>query len=334
MNHIVKISLFIILNCHFLISQSYDFKNDKFVYDIKNQPCEFNILQVFYSNEPQIIIISKNVNDNLKKYIYQTKDKLFSNAKIITDEESTKMDLSIYNIIIYGTIDNNIFLSKIMKNIPIKILNNKIISDCVDYGFDLRAIFCWSNPYNIDKSIIIYTAQQEKDIININDIKENQTQFIIAKDDKILRAGNFIKREVGFPDYFNILKSYYSGKNEYKIAENDVNFILDNIIKNVYVVYFETKNNFFPKNAEEYLNKFDEISILGSGFNSIGWSSCFRTKNINGKYIASFLTEYPDYLVNEIEKKKNFNFLKKKLITKDEFVNYIMSDQEEYKGNK
>ena len=51
------------------------------------------------------------------------------------------------------------------------------------------------NPYNYKKPLIIYTAQDVKDILYINNVSHGSTDYIILKDEKKLYSGSYDKNK-------------------------------------------------------------------------------------------------------------------------------------------
>ena len=51
------------------------------------------------------------------------------------------------------------------------------------------------NPQNYKSPLVIYTAQDAKDIIGINNVFHGPTDFIVAKDGEELHSGFYDKNE-------------------------------------------------------------------------------------------------------------------------------------------
>lgn len=138
----------------------------KFVGNISDALFDGNLIIVRPTNE-------KSLNNDIKEYIEEIKSLIKNNlnmdANIIEDKEALNMDLSDYNVIAYGTMEGNLLLSKYKDTFDFKIEEDKVNVNEKEYiGNNYRFITAVENPQNDSKALIIYTAQKEREILDIN----------------------------------------------------------------------------------------------------------------------------------------------------------------------
>jgi len=144
---------------------------------------------IISTHEPDSIG-QKQVNDYAQKFM-----NLFPNKfLVLKDEEALKKDLSQKNIIAIGTPQGNSFIGRYIGKIPIKIQPDKVVTNKILPGNSYQLVLCWVNPFNPNKSMILHTAQQAKDIANYfwSSLKGN-THFWVAEKLATIDRGNFIK---------------------------------------------------------------------------------------------------------------------------------------------
>lgn len=149
--------------------------------------------------ESIILIIPTNEKDSetqksIHDFVRQYK-KYYPQSPIITDAEAIKRDLSQNSLILFGTMDGNLWLKANASIFPFKIEKDRITADTVYEGTDLRFISTWPHPQNPQRGILIYTAQQAKDIVNINSVFHGPTYFVVARGSQSLKAGNYKKNK-------------------------------------------------------------------------------------------------------------------------------------------
>jgi len=149
------------------------------------------------SKDAVIIISSNEPDDGVQKeiidFVQSTKDRFFKNSKIISDTQALKSDLKDNNIVVFGSLNGNLWLKKHMDIIPVKFGPGSITAAKVYKGNQLRFITAWRNPYNNAKSMVIYTAINAKDIIFINRIFHGPTNYVIADGNEILNSSFYSK---------------------------------------------------------------------------------------------------------------------------------------------
>ncbi len=109
---------------------------------------------------------------------------------MLTDAEALTRDLSKNSLIIYSTFRGNLWLAQHQNEFPLRIEPDKIVTDSVYYGTELRFITAWPNP---QKGMVVYTAQKAEDVIGINGVFHGGTDYVIARGTEILKQGNYVK---------------------------------------------------------------------------------------------------------------------------------------------
>lgn len=127
---------------------------------------------------------------------------------------------------------------------------------------------------------------------------------------------------------FNEWEALMEGKGGIPKDQAKADQILTRLIKGVYLVKFGTADGFNPQTPGEFLNAFYKTSTLKSDKNRLGGSGFFRTKRENDKLTASFLTEQPDKMKQDIERNPQLVFISMEEITPDNFIAHVKSRQE------
>jgi hypothetical protein len=146
-----------------------------------------------------ILIIPTNEKDpetqkNIHEFVRQYQQRFYPQEPIITDVEAIKRDLSKNSLILFGTMNGNLWLKENASKCPFKIEANRIVADKVYEGTDLRFISAWPNPQNPKRGILIYTAQQAKDVVRINSVFHGPTDFVVARGTEVLKSANYDKK--------------------------------------------------------------------------------------------------------------------------------------------
>lgn len=151
------------------------------------------------SDKESIVLIlptqesDKAVQDEIHKYVMKVYERIFQGNLVLTDAEALTKDLSKNSLIIYGTFKGNLWLAQHLNEFPLRIEPDKIVTDSVYYGTELRFISAWPNPQNPQKGMVIYTAQKAEDIIGINGVFHGGTDYVIARGTEILKQGDYVK---------------------------------------------------------------------------------------------------------------------------------------------
>jgi hypothetical protein len=136
---------------------------------------------------------NKTAQKNIHEYVSMIKDRFYKENPMITDAEAMNMDLSKHAVVMYGTTEGNLLIAKYMKELPVRIQQDKILADKEYEGENLRFITAWPNPHNAKRGMLIYTAQKAEDIPGINSIFHGPTDYVIAGKLKILHSGDYKK---------------------------------------------------------------------------------------------------------------------------------------------
>lgn len=165
--------------------------------DFYSIPFEGTINAVGFDKNSVIIIIPTNEEDpviqmNIHDFVNEY-HKFYPESSIIMDTEAMKRDLSEYSLIVFGTMEGNKWLKENSSIFPFKIEPNRIVADTVYEGVDLRFISAWPHPQNPKRGVLVYTAQQAKDIIRINSVFHGPTDYVVARERSIIKAGNYKK---------------------------------------------------------------------------------------------------------------------------------------------
>lgn len=140
----------------------------------------------------------------MRKFVIKYRDMFSSTIKIITDEEALKVDLSNNDIVVFGTQNGNSFLKIHMNKIPIAITDSYILTNKVIKGTDLQLVTSWTNPFNENKAMVIYTAQKVDHIKNFYfSPNKDQYHYWVAENLIPIHTGNYEKySNVWMPSIF------------------------------------------------------------------------------------------------------------------------------------
>ena len=145
-----------------------------------------------------ILIIPTKENDpeiqfDINDFVHQYQKRFYPQSQVITDANALKRNLSQNSLIIFGTMNGNLWLRENASKFPFKIEADRIVADKVYAGTDLRFITAWPHPQNPDRGILIYTAQKAYDVININTVYHGPTDYVVALGTNVLNAGTYEK---------------------------------------------------------------------------------------------------------------------------------------------
>ncbi len=123
------------------------------------------------------------------------RDRFHRDRPIITDAEALERDLSGNSIIVFGTPTGNLWLAKHLTELPIQITPTQILADDAHSGTNLRLITAWPNPTNPERGVLIYTAQQPEDVVDINGVFHGPTDYVVARGTEVLCAADYSKEK-------------------------------------------------------------------------------------------------------------------------------------------
>lgn len=108
-------------------------------------------------------VLQKEVNEYYKEKIIKKLPTIPNQvARIITDKEALKEDLSNINIHAFGTVEGNLWISQFMRNakdFPVKITPDSIVAEETYAGNDYMLTALWVNPFNYKHSLTLYIPQ-------------------------------------------------------------------------------------------------------------------------------------------------------------------------------
>ncbi|MDR3058667.1 MAG: DUF4932 domain-containing protein, partial [Prevotella sp.] len=123
-------------------------------YDLTLSDFSFNgpINDVFQANKIAVIYPTNSRNSGLLKetklYTEKIHGQFFKNGLYIPDSIAISIDLTDYGLVVYGTINNNLFLKKYQTLFPFKIEGDTIIADIKYFEPNIKLITCLPNPQN------------------------------------------------------------------------------------------------------------------------------------------------------------------------------------------
>ncbi len=154
---------------------------------------------VYLDGKSAVLIVPTNesnkaVQDKIHGFVKAIRDKFFKDSTILTDQEALKKNLSGNTIVVYGTPTGNLWLAKYFSQLPVRVSPDRIIAEGIYIGRSLRFISAWPNPQNPRKGMVIYTAQQAEDVIEINAVFHGPTDYVVAKGREVLKAADYNKQ--------------------------------------------------------------------------------------------------------------------------------------------
>jgi len=155
------------------------------IYDQKN------LLYIVSSNEPD-----READQRLKNFISKNKNSIgvLKDAQIVADTTALKMDLSSYNLLVWGTPEGNRFLQKYLGQIPLLIEKDKIIGENVFEGRGYGVLIGWVNPANPKNVMAVYTGQNPDDLVDFNKMMNGGGNYHIFRNFITLKQGNFSRQ--------------------------------------------------------------------------------------------------------------------------------------------
>jgi hypothetical protein len=164
--------------------------------ELYSVPFTGTINAVLLDKQSVILIVptnesSKTLQDRIHAYVTAVRDKFFKDSPILTDQEALKKDLSSKSLVVYGTPAGNLWLAKHITEMPVRIRPDQIVAESAYSGTNLRFISAWPNPQNPQKGVVIYTAQQAEDVIDINSVFHGPTDYVVAKGRQILKSADY-----------------------------------------------------------------------------------------------------------------------------------------------
>ena len=162
--------------------------------DVSTMP----VIDAIYDQKDILFITSSSEADQkadqkLKDFIKKFKNRFaaFREAKVVADTTALKMDLSGYNLSVWGTPKGNKFLGKYFKQIPLLVENDRVIGEKIYEGTGYGILIGWVNPLNKEKTMAIYTGQSPIDVIDFNEIPNGAGNYHIFNNKITLKQSTF-----------------------------------------------------------------------------------------------------------------------------------------------
>lgn len=160
---------------------------EEYLNNINSVLSQGNILIVIPTDE-------ESNNKEIEEYANSCNNQLWG-EEIVTDETALEMDLSKYNVIVYGTMDGNKLLSKYKETFPFKLDKNTItIGDKEFKGDKIQFMTAVKNPQNPKMSFIIYTSNKDKNVIGINRKFHGYSGYHLFIDDNEVSNGFYYQQ--------------------------------------------------------------------------------------------------------------------------------------------
>ncbi len=256
-----------------------------------------------------VIVPTNEKNEESENKILESAKRIFNHYEIITDTNAIKQDLSSKNIIVYGTHTGNLWLSKYFKELPIEVKPDKIIADKEYQGNELRLITVWMNPFNSDKSLCIYTAQQDKDISGINSVLHGYSQYLIASGKKVLKASYYTNQNGvwEFSDMPDFNFPEISKKEMYKDYDSFVKIFTDifpmtEVNKEIYGINLPQLLNENRKKIEKFNTTIEFVDLLKKTITSCRGSHFWLDCSGKREYYDGFVEDDSYIISNHYQK--------------------------------
>jgi len=126
----------------------------------------------------------------LLKSIEDFRLNLYKNQMLIADTAATKENLHDKAIIAFGTKESNLLLNKC--NPPFIIAPTKIVLNEEIKGNNYQLLYSWVNPFNTNKPMKVFSAQETESLINIRGVLVGNDHYILMLNNQPVKRGKFI----------------------------------------------------------------------------------------------------------------------------------------------
>jgi hypothetical protein len=147
-----------------------------------------DLLIIVPSNEQD-----KSTQEHLVAFLEQFRTRHYPDAIIVYDTTALDMNLSRHDLMVFGTAKGNLYLAKLIKELPITITSDGVIADRYYQGKDLVFISSWLHPDNSERNIDLYIALNPEYLINIDRVPRGGTHYHITRGVITLKASNYVK---------------------------------------------------------------------------------------------------------------------------------------------
>lgn len=127
----------------------------------------------------------------IRDYVIGIRERFMPRAGLVTDVEAQSMDLSAFNLLIYGTPNGNLLAREIVALMPVRITPSEIRTAQSHVGTGLRFITAWPNPHDPSHAVVLYAAQRAEDVVGIHGVFHGPTDFVVARGTTVIEAGNY-----------------------------------------------------------------------------------------------------------------------------------------------
>lgn len=147
-----------------------------------------NILFIVSSNEQDRV-----ADEKLKKFMKEFKNNISSikEATIVSDTTALNMDLSPYNLYVWGTPKGNKFLQKYLSEVPLLIKDNEIVGEKIFEGTGYGVLIGWVSPFNNKNIMAVCTGQNPANMVGFNGIIHGWGNYHIFRNHITIKQGNF-----------------------------------------------------------------------------------------------------------------------------------------------
>ena len=161
-------------------------------------PSEWTINDILNNTRSATIIVPTNEDDLAEQsHVHQQANELKNaynlDATLLTDQRALQLDLSQQTLIVFGTIEGNLWLAEHQDIFPFTITAESITADATYSGSNIRLHTSWRNPHNPERAIVIFTAQQAGDVSWSR--WGDAADYAIFDGDTVLRKANYWKEE-------------------------------------------------------------------------------------------------------------------------------------------
>jgi hypothetical protein len=151
-----------------------------------------------YDKDNILFILSSHEEDRaadlrLKEYVQNLQKKIpaLTRARVVADTTALKMDVSAYNLFVWGTPSGNLFLEKHLPQLPLRVEPGAILAENEYVGTGYGVLAAWVNPYNNKNMMTIYTGQNPGNLVGVNGIMHGGDNYHIFRNFITFKTGIF-----------------------------------------------------------------------------------------------------------------------------------------------
>ena len=153
---------------------------------------------VLADSDSTVIVLPTNEADaatqqSIHDFATAYRDRFLKGASLVRDTEALEADLAGKYIIAFGTPSGNSYIAQLLEDMPVSIQADRIVADREYAGTGLRLITCRPNPADPMTGVLIYCAQQAKDVVDANAVFHGPTDWVVADGNSPIASGNYDK---------------------------------------------------------------------------------------------------------------------------------------------